>query len=325
MMRASQRAGGSRGRESCVRSGSHSTAPSPVPLTFSSPVPDDIRATVLLATPCFWTRRALEEVLRRASYSVARAADLDAATIVHLSGAADALIVDERLDAGGTGPFAPRGAMPMLYLTRQRLSDAARRNVHRAGYWGFLEYPLGTSAWVEQLGVWVAAARAGRAGADAGLVDRRTGLYNERGLAQRARELDAAARRRDARLACAVFAVEPAATGSPRTPYVNGLPLLRHADAPSSSADEALAEAVRRVGRASDVFGRVGASDFAVLATDTDAAGLRLLLARLARVLADVSRGMLALRVLADAPEPTLDRADDSAMALVTRTALAAR
>jgi diguanylate cyclase (GGDEF)-like protein len=106
-----------------------------------------------------------------------------------------------------------------------------------------------------------------------GLVDPVTGLYSRHGLARRARELGSHAFRDHAALACVALAldVEP--------------------EEPGGAVGEGAAAVVRSVqalksrARLSDVVGRLGPSEFAVLAPSTDAAGARQLAERLAGII----------------------------------------
>jgi len=98
---------------------------------------------------------------------------------------------------------------------------------------------------------------------DDGLLDPVTGLYNARGLARRAREIGAdAARRRDP-LAC--VALTPAPEGTRFDDAATDAAVVRVA--------EQLGEVLRRTGRTSDAVGRLGPTEFAIVAPATEAAG----------------------------------------------------
>src|SRR2546425_10942158 len=96
-----------------------------------------------------------------------------------------------------------------------------------------------------------------------GLLDPVTGLYNRQGLARRARELGSQAFREHGPLACIVLALDVEPPG--------GVNLGRSV------------QAIKAAARLSDVIGRLGATEFAVLAPGTDAEGARRLAERLAR------------------------------------------
>lgn len=102
-----------------------------------------------------------------------------------------------------------------------------------------------------------------------GLLDPQTGVYNRQGLARRARELASQAFREHDALACVVLALDH--------------------DGGGLGVESETAEAVGRgvqllhsTARRSDVIGRLGPSEFAVLAPGTDASGARRLAERLA-------------------------------------------
>jgi len=105
-----------------------------------------------------------------------------------------------------------------------------------------------------------------------GLLDPLSGLYNPQGLARRARELGSQAFREHGALACVAVALDleqgEAAVAAEET---DGAAVARCVNALKSSA------------RLSDVVGRLSATEFAVLAPDTDAAGARRLAERLAQ------------------------------------------
>ena len=156
--------------------------------------------------------------------------------------------------------------------TRQRRIDALR-----AGAWEHLGQPLDAEEFLLRIEAFVRAKlEADRARAE-GLVDEATGLYNMRGLARRARELGSQASRQHAALACVVFA-----------PDFD----TRDRDAASeealTDAAQRLAGAFKAAGRLSDAIGRVGPSEFAVVAIGTDAPGSVKLAERVAQALAAV-------------------------------------
>jgi PleD family two-component response regulator len=121
-----------------------------------------------------------------------------------------------------------------------------------------------------------AKADADRAWAE-GLVDHATQLYNGRGMARRARELGAEARRRNAPLACVAFAVDGG-----------------EAESPSA---ETVARVLRETGRTSDALGRIGPREYVVLAPETGAEAAYRLAERLAGALATRPRRRIGPRV----------------------------
>ncbi|MEP6473430.1 MAG: GGDEF domain-containing protein, partial [Gemmatimonadota bacterium] len=106
---------------------------------------------------------------------------------------------------------------------------------------------------------------------DENLLDHPTGLYNMRGLSKRAREIGSDAFRRHHSLACVVFApdVDPGLENDAVAVELARQLALR------------VGEVVRGHGRVSDATGRVGPTEFAVIAPATTAEGAERLVARL--------------------------------------------
>lgn len=248
---------------------------------------------VLVLTACPWTARAVDATLREVGLNAAHLRDPDGAVARLGWGAPDAVIVDDsRWTLGRVGGEARDciellGALgappdvPVLVLARETPSGARVEALLAAGAWGVVPFPLGAPAWVAQLRVWTRAGAAARQRAEAGLVDAVTGLYNARGVERRALEIEAAVRRGSGAgaLACAAFSIE---TGA----------------AADDGAAIRVADACRRVGRGSDVFGRLGGSEFVVIAPGADAPGVRAVVSRVAdAVAADPAEVRVSVRV----------------------------
>jgi GGDEF domain-containing protein len=111
-------------------------------------------------------------------------------------------------------------------------------------------------------------------------VNSTTGLYTAFGLRQLAGKLGARALRKHEAFACVAFA-----------PQVHDREVGSSTLWKESAAGFAdVAHVFREQSRQSDVVGHVGESRFAILAPDTDAAGARLLVARLQRELEKASK-----------------------------------
>jgi len=240
---------------------------------------------VLIVSNQEWSSRSLETILAPNGYAVLRAYT-GASAMTRARGAQpDVIVVDSSLpDYDGLelcrkirrDRHVPLG-MPIFIIgpeppTRQRRIDALR-----AGAWEHLGQPLDAEEFLLRIEAFVRAKLdADRARAE-GLVDEATGLYNMRGLARRARELGSQASRQHAALACVVFA-----------PDFD----TRDRDAASedalTEAAQRLAGAFKAAGRLSDAIGRVGPSEFAVVAIGTDAPGSVKLAERVAQALAAV-------------------------------------
>jgi diguanylate cyclase (GGDEF)-like protein len=141
--------------------------------------------------------------------------------------------------------------VPILMTTTGHPSRNDRLSALRAGAWDLLVHPLDGEDLLLRLNAFARAKHASDRAREAGLVDQVTGLYNLRGFAQRARELGAHVARMGSPLACVVVVAEPA---DPTAEDGAGAVAVR------------LAELLRHLGRSSDVIGRVGESEFAVLA-----------------------------------------------------------
>jgi DNA-binding response OmpR family regulator len=142
-------------------------------------------------------------------------------------------------------------ATPIILSTAGPAIRQQRLDALRAGAWHLRAGPIDAEEFVQQLTVFVRAKRDADRIGDEGLVDRGTGLYNRLGLARRARELNAQARRQGVSLACVVFALDGAH--------------LTELDAATR-----LAQALRDGGRMSDAIGRAGPAEFAIFAPTSD-------------------------------------------------------
>ena len=151
---------------------------------------------------------------------------------------------------------------PILLTIRDASTREQRLAALRAGAWECIAPPHDAEEILLKIGAYVHAkldADRARAG---GLLDPVTGLYNRQGLARRARELGSQAFREHGPLACIVLALDVEPPG--------GVNLRRSV------------QAIKAAARLSDVIGRLGATEFAVLAPGTDAEGARRLAERLA-------------------------------------------
>jgi diguanylate cyclase (GGDEF)-like protein len=171
-------------------------------------------------------------------------------------------------------------ATPILVTSSGHPSRQQRLQALEAGAWDFIGSAVDAEELPLRLDAYVRAKFEADRAREESLLDAVTGLYNIRGLARRARELGSLAFRHQEPLACIVFA--PVAD--------NGDP---------AATETALAAAVERVGRAlrdagriSDAIGRLGPTEFAVIAGGTDDGGAVRLAERLAKLLeGELTRG----------------------------------
>lgn len=280
-------------------------------------VPADERPpSVLLVSDHDWLSLALGAAASGWGYVVARASTLTQALHVADATSPDVVFVDAWLDARSTGrePIgralreagAITPATPVVAFSADPLSREDRLAALATGAWEVVELPVDAPLLRLRLTSWLAAKRYADRLERASLIDREAPVYNLRGLLSRARELGADAARGGTPLACV-------AIGTSAGPAD---------DAAARRADEAEEAARLRgawlsSGRASDVIGRVGRTQFVVLAPRTGAAGARVLADRLADALdAPASGGRVRTSVLALEPTPS---GPDDAIALVGR------
>jgi diguanylate cyclase (GGDEF)-like protein len=283
---------------------------------------------VLIANDQEWSARSLESILGPHGYAVLRAYTGRQALEFARSAQPDLLIVDSRLpDMDGVDlcrELREDGQLsvstPVVITTSGPGSRAERLAAYEAGAWEFCSQPLDGEALLLKLDNFVKAKRALDRARDDSLLDRITGLYNMRGLAQRAREMGAEAHRRHEPLACVALATEepgPAYSDQP-------------SDGQATEIAEHLSAIFRRTGRMSDAIGRLGQTEFAIIAPATEAAGVMRLVERLklaieeAPLAVDGQRRSLVLRVgyatVADFAESSVD-----AVELLLRAAAALR
>lgn len=162
------------------------------------------------------------------------------------------------------------GTTPIFLTLPEPATREQRLAALRAGAWECIAPPHDREEILLRLQAYVRAKREADGIRREGLLDQQTGLYNRQGLARRAREMGSQACRTHSALACVVLAIDPEG---------GGLAAAHGAGA------EAVGRGVRTLqstARRSDVIGRWGPAEFAVLAPGTDASGARRLAERLA-------------------------------------------
>jgi diguanylate cyclase (GGDEF)-like protein len=238
---------------------------------------------ILLAGAHEWASRSLESVLGPVGYDVvkvytgrdvlarARTTQPDAvildADLPELDGLAACRLLRSNALVTASTPILLTGSEP---VTRQRTLEALRAGA--SSLWG---QPLDTEEFLLRLDGHLRAKFDADRARDEGLIDLVTGLYNRRGLTRRTRELASQASRLRAPLACVVLApdTEPGPAGAE--------PTGEGAEDRDAALAVALGRALEASGRVSDTIGRLGPTEFAVLAPHTDATGAAQLGARL--------------------------------------------
>jgi PleD family two-component response regulator len=221
----------------------------------------------LLASDQEWSTRSLESVLGPHGFASVRAYTGRQALELIRRTHPDVVIIDSGMpDIPGIDlclrlrddPEFP-SSTPVVMTTAGPASRSQRLDAYRAGVWEYLSLPVDAEALILKLAAFVRAKREIDRSREESLLDDSTGLYNVRGLARRAREMGAEASRRHSALAC--VAVTASASGE------------LGADELDPRVAEELGDLCRRTARCSDAVGRLGRSDFAILAPATDDAG----------------------------------------------------
>ena len=154
---------------------------------------------------------------------------------------------------------------PILLVTTGRAVTTEHQRALRAGVWEFLPHPFNPAEAAARLQTYVLhRLEVGRAQGGQAVQDE-AGLYTTRGLALRAQELTLQAFHHGAALACVALA--PVGDGT----------------ADGAGAVQLVARVLCASGRRSDAIGRIGPSEFAVVAPGTDGAGAVMLAQRVAK------------------------------------------
>ncbi len=231
---------------------------------------------VLIANDQEWSARSLESILGPSGYSVVRAYTGQQALERARTTRPDLIILDAQMpDVHGFEVCRllradPRfsSTTPIIITTSGPSGRTQRLEAYRAGAWEFLGQPLDGEALLLKLATFLQCKVEADALRDESLVDPGTGLYNMRGLARRAHEIGADAFRRRDPLACVVFSPESEGPGEPPDEEVQRIA-------------EQVGQLFKRVGRSSDAIGRLGHSEFGIIAPATDSEGVLRLVRRL--------------------------------------------
>jgi two-component system, cell cycle response regulator len=226
---------------------------------------------VLIVCEHEWFSRSLGTILAPRGYAVVRAYTGRQALERSAGSNPDAIFVDRNLpEMDGSEvcrqlldqDLVSRSA-PIVLLASGPVGREERIEGLKAGAWDFLTLPLDAEEVMLRVDRYIRGKiESDRLREDA-LIDPATGLYSWQGVAQRIRELGAAAERFGRPLACIVFTTGPQEAG---------------AESPEAST---IADLLRATTRRSDVLARIGPHEFAVVTPDTSPAGARRLLDRL--------------------------------------------
>jgi diguanylate cyclase (GGDEF)-like protein len=233
---------------------------------------------VLIANDQEWSARSLESILGPSGYSVVRAYTGQQALERARTAQPDLIILDAQMpDLHGfevcrllrSDPQFS-ATTPIIITTSGPSGRTQRLEAYRAGAWEFLGQPLDGEALLLKLATFLQCKLEVDNLRDESLLDAGTGLYNMRGLSRRAHEIGADAFRRHDALACVVFSPEPDGAGPDEPP-----------DEEVQRIAEQVGHLFKRSGRSSDAIGRLGHSEFAVIAPATSSEGALRLIQRL--------------------------------------------
>jgi len=237
----------------------------------------------LIACSDDWMSRALESVFQQHGYVVAHtrsgAQSLELARLA----THDLLVVDESL-ADMTALAVCRAiregarfdhSIPIVITSQTPADPRTRIAAYTAGAWEYCSHPIDLEPVFIKLETFLRAHGEIAIARFFDFVTATTGIYTSFGLRQLAGKLGARALRRHEPFACVAFSpqVQDREIGSS----------MLWKESPVGLAD--VAHVFREQSRQSDVVGHVGEMRLAILAPDTDAAGARLLVARLQREL----------------------------------------
>ncbi|MGH7546866.1 MAG: response regulator [Gemmatimonadales bacterium] len=236
----------------------------------------------LIANAERWLNEALESILEPQGYRVVSASN-GKELVQRAPGArADVVVLNANLPdvdsietcrALRDTRVVARG-VPIIMITSTPTTKQQRLAALRAGAWDYLSLPLDAEELVLKLETYAHVKLEVDRAVEENPVDQASGLYNPRGLDRRARELVSDAFRRRAPLACVALSVEPESADTASA-----------APAAFTTAIDYVAQLLHARGRTSDAIGRLGGSEFAVLAPATRADGAVKLAHRLAQTI----------------------------------------
>lgn len=220
---------------------------------------------VLVTIDQEWTVRSLESILSPAGYAVVKARNGEQAKELLKRVKPDLLLVDYELpDMTGTALVeairkrsANLRATPIVMLTMDALNRDQRIEALKAGAWEIVRAPFDQEELTLKLQAFVCMKLRADEAREESLVDDRSGFYNVQGLMKRVSELTADAARHRRSLACVVVA-----------PDLVAQEVVDQSLEPELVGNE-IATALASVTRISDTVGRLGETEFVVIAPGT--------------------------------------------------------
>jgi PleD family two-component response regulator len=239
----------------------------------------------MIVTPQEWVSLSMDSVFAGHGYAVLRAFNAAQAIQRAAGSTLDLLIVDKDLrDATGMELFRSMRqqsligpSTPTLLIAPGAWHREEKLAALRDGAWDVCSLPTDGEELFLRVDTWVRAKLAADVTRDQGLLDPDTGLYNAQGLLRRISELGAGAARYNRPLACVILSPQPSTGDSAQADSAQANWVVQ--------AAKTLSDALSSGGRASDAIGRLSATEFVVLAPDTDAKGVIGLAERLRRAM----------------------------------------
>jgi two-component system, cell cycle response regulator len=229
---------------------------------------------VLIVSEHEWASRSLDTVLAPRGYAVLRAYNAEQALERARESNPDAIFIEQSLpDMSGVDlcrTLVESGVVtdvtPLLLTTSGPSSYDQRLEALRAGAWEVVSIPIDAEELLLRLDRYTRAKmEADRVRSDT-MIDPETGLYSHTGILRRIREVTAAAERYNRPIACIVF---EAGSGDEEATELTGALLAE------------IAGALRQATRRSDIIGRIGPTQFAIITPDTPEQGAEVVAARL--------------------------------------------
>ena len=165
---------------------------------------------------------------------------------------------------------------PIILTSSGTPERKERLEAFKAGAWEIVSQPLDAELLLLKLDAYMRGKRAVDRLRDESLLDQATGLYNMQGMVRRAREMSADAQRLRAPISCVAFTPVATTETEPTPPAITEIMIER------------LGAIVRRTGRASDAIGRLGPTEFAIIAPSTEEPGAIRMMERLESQLSDM-------------------------------------
>jgi PleD family two-component response regulator len=246
------------------------------------------KRTALIGCSDEWMCRSLETVFAERGFTVTRSVSGKQTLNLARRGGFDVLMLDERMDelSGLDVCIALRDdplfdhAIPICIISQSHTTLPSRNAAYSAGAWEYCHQPVDFDALFLKIGTFLRAREQRATSQSTALMDPASGLYTTFGLQHLAEQLGARALRNHEAFACLAFSTRQETSDHRAGGTTED----------EVGAFEDIAQVVREQSRKSDVVAKTGDSRLAILAPDTDAAGARLLVARLQRELDAASR-----------------------------------